>query len=624
MAHYHDMRHGRFGQILAVATTISLAGCGDDAGGTGGGTGSGGDAATGGLFSSGGSTPTGGIPATGGSAGAGGAPVTGGATGSGGAPPSGGVSSTGGLAGTGGVATGGLGATGGEGATGGAVTGGASTSGGTGTTGGNGTTGGVTTTGGAASTGGAGGTFTDADCEELISNPDINWRESSLQTDQEIVECLATSLGRPVGYGEDALGGYDPTGGSQLVVITKSSDISVEQQIADAVSSEEHRWIVFDKRDFATPSEIALYRLRCDDADVQSALGISSAANCIDYQAWCTANGVGGDSCLETFFNDRLNDSDLPIRNVHVSSNTTLDGRQSQAYFLFSGFAIGSDSSGEPVETATSVIMTHLLFQGAGHTEDHGLDPDMIRSTGASHDIWIHKNTFDLTGDSAFDVKVGAYDVTMSFNLVRNVKRAALHGSSDSRTINEQIATTMHHNAFVTTDDLYDTFGNTGRRVPLIRRGKSHLLNNVFYNYRKDILSVRVGARVAFEDNMFLANPAVAGDDDIDYYLENLLDDFQEGGLEISGSRVWMADSSCQLDPSASGDLTASYGSTPDMLSEYSAASQSTIAANRFTSGPELASYVLATAGRDGAVPFNSPYTPGREAILGMPPIACQ
>jgi len=568
------------------------------------------------LAESGGSggSSTGGIGAAGGSGGA----DTGGVAGSGGMG-TGAAAATGGAGTGGGADTGGLGGSGGTGASGADTGGGAAGLGGAGMGGAGGDAG-----RGGAATGGTGGIIVGAGCEELISNPSVNWRESSLQTDQEIVECLAYSLGRPVGYGEAAFGGYDPAGGSTLTVITKSSNVSVEQQVADAVSGEEYNWIVFDKVDFATPSEVALYRLHCGDAAVQAALGVSSADNCIDYEAWCSANGVSGASCLETFFNDRLNDGDLPIRNIRIGSNTTIDGRQSQAYFLFSGFAIGSDSDGEPVDTASSVILTNLLFQGAGHTEDHELDPDMIRSTGASHDIWIHQNTFDLTGDSAFDVKVGAYNVTMSFNLVRNVKRAALHGSSDSRTINEQIATTMHHNAFITTDGYYETFGDTGRRVPLIRRGKSHLFNNVFYNYRKDILSVRVGGRVAFEDNMFLAGTAVAGDDDIDYYVENLLDDYREGGLEISGSYVWMSDSSCNLDPSASGDLTASYGSTPDMFAEYGTQSRTTITANRFTAGEDLADYVLATAGKGGAAPFNSPYSEGQTAIMSMAHRACE
>jgi len=578
---------------------------------------------------SGGAVGLGGTVGSGGAWGLGGSSGIGG-SGTGGAGTGGEWPSTGGF-GTGGFGTGGEWATGGFG-TGGFGTGGEWTApGGTGM-GGFGTGGsGVGDAGGgggdAGRDQGTGGVVLNADCEELISDPNVNWRESSLQTDQEIVECLATSLGRPVGYGENAYGGYDPAGGSVLTVITKSSGVSVEQQVADAVGGDEHNWIVFDKVDFASPSEIALYRLHCDDASVQTALGVSNATDCIDYQAWCAANGVSDATCLETFFNDRLNDGDLPIRNVRIGSNTTIDGRQSQAQFLFSGFAIGSDSDGTPVHTAASVIITNLLFQGAGHLEDHALDPDMVRSTGASHDIWIHQNTFDLTGDSAFDVKVGAYDVTMSFNLVKNVVRATLHGSSDSRTINDQITTTMHHNAFITTDAYYDVFGNTGRRVPLLRRGRSHMFNNVFYGYRKDVLSVRVGARIAFEDNMFLANPAAVSeedDDDIDYYVANLLRDFQEGGLEISGSYVWLSDASCNLDPSASGDLSASYGSTPDMFSDYSATSQATIDANRFSAGEELADYVLATAGKGGATPFNSPNTEGHQAIMARPHSACQ
>lgn len=443
------------------------------------------------------------------------------------------------------------------------------------------------------------------DCDALISDPSINWRDSTLTTDQEIVACLAHSLGAPVGYGQAARGGYDPSGGSRLTVITRQDGISVEEQIREAVAGDEPNWIVFDKRDFAEPSEVALYRLYCDAPDVQDALG-SSAEVCRDHGRWCAENGVPEDQCLEVFFNERLN-RDLSISNVRIGSNKTIDGRQSEAYFLFSGFAIGSDSDGAPVDTASSVILTNLRFQGAGHTEDHALDPDMIRSTGASHNIWIHQNTFDLTGDSAFDVKVGAYDITMSFNLVHNVLRAALHGSSDSRTINEQITTTMHHNAFITTDDLYDTFGNTARRVPLLRRGTTHMFNNIFYNYRKDVLSVRVGARVVFEDNMFLAHRDAVGSDDIDYYLENLLRDFREGALEITGSHVWMSDASCALDPSDHGDLSASFGSAPDPSLEYDDASRRAIDEHRLPAGIELADYVFATAGKGGQTPFNAP-----------------
>jgi hypothetical protein len=352
-------------------------------------------------------------------------------------------------------------------------------------------------------------------------------------------------------------------------------------------------------------------------------------AQCINYQQWCSDKGYGaGESCLQEFFNNRLNDGDLPIRNPVIGSNKTLDGRLSNGYFRFSGFAIGKDSSGTPTQTAESVILTHLDFRGAGHTEDHGLDPDMIRSTGASHDIWIHKNTFDTTGDSAFDVKVGAHHISMSFNRLVNVKRASLHGSSDSRTINAQIRTSMHHNAFVTTDEDFLTLGNTLRRIPLIRRGTSHMFNNLFVNYRKDILSVRVGASVLWEDNMFLINRDHQEKSDPDQALderqEELARDVDGGNFRSDGSWLWFADAQCNLDPAFARQILDASGSVGDLSQDYSQASRDTILANWLPAGQNLADYIAATAGKSGEMPFNSPLASDINYVLGLGEVPCQ
>ncbi|CAM3770625.1 Pectate trisaccharide-lyase precursor [Vibrio aerogenes CECT 7868] len=465
-------------------------------------------------------------------------------------------------------------------------------------------------------------------CSDLINNPDVNWRESSLQTDQEIVQCLASSLGKPVGFGENTTGGYDPNGSSHLVVIKKNADKSVEQQILDAISSEEYNWIVFDKKDFAKDTEVAMYRLDCGEADVLANLDNATEAQCMDHTKWCDAHGVSSDSCDATFFNEKLNDKSLPIRNQVIHSNTTIDGRGANAYFYFNGFQIGSDSKGKSTYQAQNVIVTNNRFVGAGHTEDHELDPDMIRSTGESHDIWIHQNTFEHTGDSAFDVKVGAYDITVSFNKLIDVKRAALHGSSDSRPINAQIKTTIHDNLFVTRDEYYNAKEfDTGRRVPLMRFGQSHMFNNVFYGYRKDILSVRDGGRIEFQNNAFMNSYAAAATkkgDDIEYWTETLLRDFREGGLEITGTYVWNSDSNCKLDTAAGkGDLTASHGTTPDMLSAYGSASKSSINSNMMEAGQDLVDYVAATAGKGGLTPYVSSYSKGKSAILAEVPATC-
>lgn len=467
-----------------------------------------------------------------------------------------------------------------------------------------------------------------ADCVALATNPAINWREGALRTDQEIVECLLRTLGRPVGYGEAAVGGYDAAGNSELVVITTSDARSVEQQVLDAITGEAHRWIVFDKRDFADPVEIGMYRLACANPAILTALG-GSQAECIDYQLWCANRGIAGEAaCLEEFFNVRLNDSALPLRNPVIGSNKTLDGRLSEAFFRFSGFAIGRDSTGTPTQTANSVILTHLSFQGAGHTEDHGLDPDMIRSTGASHDIWIHKNDFDLTGDSAFDVKVGAFGVTMSFNRVSDVLRATLHGSSDDHAINVQTTTTMHHNAFVTRDAQYLTFGNTARRVPLLRAGTSHMFDNVFVNYRKDVLSIRVGGTLLWQDNLFVVNQALqekaAIEASLDELNTNMVRDVGGGNYRGEGISLFFGDGACTLNAATQRNIVAASGTVADLAAGYSAASRATIAAQRIPAGQQLVDYVSATAGKHGQVPFNSPLAQSRQQVLALGKVPCQ
>jgi pectate lyase len=467
-----------------------------------------------------------------------------------------------------------------------------------------------------------------ADCVALATNPGINWREGGPQTDQEIVECLMRTLGRPVGYGESALGGYDPAGNSELVVITTSDARSVEQQVLDAISGETHRWIVFDKDDFAGPVEIAMYRLACAEPAILTAIG-GTEAECRNYQQWCAARGIAGEAaCLEEFFNVRLNDSELPYRNPVIGSNKTLDGRLSEAFFRFSGFAIGRDSTGTPTQTANSVILTHLNFQGAGHTEDHELDPDMIRSTGASHDIWIHKNDFDLTGDSAFDVKVGAFGITMSFNRVADVLRATLHGSSDDHAINVQTTTTMHHNAFVTRDAQYLTFGNTARRVPLLRAGTSHMFDNVFVNYRKDVLSIRVDATLLWQDNLFVVNQALQEKDGLEDSLDelnaNMVRDVAGGSYRGEGVSLFFSDGACNLNAATQRSIVAASGTVGDLAAEYFPASRAAIAAQRIPAGQELVDYVSATAGKRGQEPFNSPLALSRQQVLALGKVPCQ
>ncbi|MGL1959067.1 MAG: hypothetical protein OCD00_17340 [Colwellia sp.] len=456
-----------------------------------------------------------------------------------------------------------------------------------------------------------------AACDLLVNDASVNWRESGLTSDQEIIECLATSLGKPVGFGENTTGGYDVNGSSELVIINKQTEKTVEQQIHDAVSSDKYRWIVFDKNDFANTVDIAMYRLKCNRAKILTALGNSTVAECLDHRTWCENNSIDQASCESEFFNKRLNDKSLPVRNVKIRSNTTIDGRMSKVNFRFSGFSIDKDKRGGTVKISNNVIVTHVSFLGAGHTEDHQLDPDMVRTTDESYNVWIHKNTFDLTGDSAFDVKMGAHNITMSFNKIYDVKRSSLQGASDGRAINSQIATTMHHNAFITRGDKYFTFGNTARRVPLMRRGTAHVSNNVFINYRKQVFSLRVGANLQFDNNVMAINRKFQEKDSLDASLNELtkrIFQVKSGTLNPKGTALWFSDDNCQLQAATKRDLSyqgilsgESEGSMSDLVSRYNHNSQAMITRYFQAAGQELVNYVLAVAGNNATKPFNAP-----------------
>ena len=475
-------------------------------------------------------------------------------------------------------------------------------------------------------------------CAALVNDQNINWNESALASDQAIVKCLSDTLGKPIGYGEMAMGGYNPAGNSHLVVIKKNTGVLPEKQFLDAINSTAHNWIVFDKDDYKEGGDIAMYRLYCDDAKVLTALGGASTAECLDHTLWCSNRAITDEAvCHKTFFTEKLNDATLPIRAEMINSNTTIDGRGAKARILFQGFRVGADADGVSTVAAQSVIITHMLFQGAFHEEDHGLDPDLLRITGESHDVWVHQNSFKYSGDSAFDVKVGAFDVTFSFNKIVDVVRTSLHGSSDSRVINENITTTMHNNLFLTSEEFHETgkpgdkaAGSTGRRTPLIRRGVSHAFNNVYFNYYKEFASVRVGATLMLEDNVFLASeiikkrksdPQASFDEWLTNLTKGIVDD---GAFKSTNGVVAFAKGNCEIDTTYKGQLPAAIGGIArDLKEDYSDQTMAVINKNHFSADQDLIDYVKATAGHDGQLSYLSPAAKSRAQILALPRTPC-
>ena len=156
------------------------------------------------------------------------------------------------------------------------------------------------------------------------------------------------------------------------------------------------------------------------------------------------------------------------------------------------------------------------------------------------------------------------------------------------------------------------------------------MFNNVFMNYYKDFASVRVGGTLLFEDNVFLGGTPIQEEKSdlnaafTNWVVDNLSDAVvDDGNFTTTGSFAWFADDDCNINPAFKEQVLGGGGTARNLAHDYSQASSSVIAAEKFAAGQDLVDYVNATAGKDGVVPFSSPLTAGKQAILAATPTGC-
>jgi len=146
----------------------------------------------------------------------------------------------------------------------------------------------------------------------------------------------------------------------------------------------------------------------------------------------------------------------------------------------------------------------------------------------------------------------------------------------------------------------------------------------VFFGYRKDLMSVRVGGSATVENNMFLNNTDNSkGDDLSDWQNEILVDAVRDGGIEVTGTLVYESNANCEI-AGASASLDYSQGSTRDVNGAYNSASRNSLNANRFEAGDDLRRYVMATAGKGALTPYLSSYSDAEHSTISSAPSSCQ
>lgn len=199
--------------------------------------------------------------------------------------------------------------------------------------------------------------------------------------------------------------------------------------------------------------------------------------------------------------------------------------------------------------------MTIGLLPGGEAADSISLEGN---SKGSPSNVWIDHNTVfaslthcpgagDASFDGGIDMKKGAHHVTVSYNYVHDYQKVALNGYSDSDTKNAAARTTYHHNRFE----------NVQSRLPLQRRGMSHIYNNYFGNVSTSGINIRMGGQSLIEANYFenVQNPVTSRDSSAIGYWE-LKDNYVGSGI------TWVASASTPSVDAKDWKTTKAYGAT--------------------------------------------------------------
>ncbi|XP_073110250.1 pectate lyase 1-like [Elaeis guineensis] len=183
-----------------------------------------------------------------------------------------------------------------------------------------------------------------------------------------------------------------------------------------------------------------------------------------------------------------------------VKSSTTIDGRGADVHI--------AHGAGFLIYKVKNVIIHGLQFhhihpQPACLTRDPegslvnlGADGDAIR-IAASRKIWIDHNSVYECQDGLMDVTLGSTAITISNNWFRDHDKVMLLGHDDGFSLDKNMKVTVAFNRFGP---------NCNQRMPRIRHGYAHVVNNVYDGWGEYAIGGSMNASVLSEGNLFIAS----------------------------------------------------------------------------------------------------------------------
>ncbi|CAM0943535.1 unnamed protein product [Alopecurus aequalis] len=138
-----------------------------------------------------------------------------------------------------------------------------------------------------------------------------------------------------------------------------------------------------------------------------------------------------------------------------------------------------------------------VVRPGGGAAQSVGAgDGDAIRLV-ASSKVWIDHNTLSRCEDGLLDVTLGSTDVTVSNNWFHDHDKVMLLGHDDGEVADRRMRVTVAFNRFGP---------NVNQRMPRIRHGYAHVVNNLYDGWRDYAIGGSMGPSVKSQGNLFVAS----------------------------------------------------------------------------------------------------------------------
>uniref|UniRef100_M8C0B6 Pectate lyase n=1 Tax=Aegilops tauschii TaxID=37682 RepID=M8C0B6_AEGTA len=154
--------------------------------------------------------------------------------------------------------------------------------------------------------------------------------------------------------------------------------------------------------------------------------------------------------------------------------------------------------------------------------------------------VWIDHNTLSRCEDGLLDVTRSSTDVTISNNWFHDHDKVMLLGHEDQHVADRRMRVTVAFNRFGP---------NVSQRMPRIRHGYAHVVNNLYDGWREYAIGGSMGPTVKSQGNLFIASTTdsanvtrrmpvgdAAGED---WHWHSTGDSFENGAVfKQTGNRV--------------------------------------------------------------------------------------